>query len=61
MKKKWEPKLIVTSPFETLTDEYEQRLYETAEILYKLICQLRKSKKIASAEPETLKRTGTDG
>lgn len=59
MKKVWEiPQIEIK--YEIVTDEqFEQRLDEWAEIVYRHICQLQNDQAEVS-EPLT-KRTGTDG
>lgn len=59
MKKVWEIPQIESEFLIVSKEEFEQRLDEWAEIVYRHICQLQKDQAEVS---ETLtKRTGTDG
>lgn len=65
MKKTWDVKDVEMIPMRVSIEEYNQRLDEAAEMVYRYFCQLLEGQ---SKAPETLnaekfreKRTGTDG
>ncbi|MCO5114331.1 MAG: hypothetical protein M9899_09150 [Bdellovibrionaceae bacterium] len=65
MKKSWDVKDVEIIPMRVSIEEYNQRLDEAAEMVYRYFCQLLENQVLA---PETLnveeyhkQRTGTDG
>lgn len=63
MKKSWDVKDVEIIPMRVSIEEYNQRLDEAAEMVYRYFCQLLEDQVLA---PETIAdepagRTGTDG
>lgn len=63
MKKTWECLNIEVIHSREKIEEYEQRLDEWAEIVYRYLCQLHENQsKVSETIPaRTAERTGTDG
>lgn len=61
MKKVWEKPQIEIHHAIIPTEQYEQLLYEWAEVVYRQFCQLHKIDDQALVSETLLQRTGTDG